>query len=311
MNEDIEKNINNEKVMIDKYEYEDFIQYDELLNMDFAIKIFDGGTNIRVNPKIDISIYSHDKYDIQIDGVEHYIKSITLFNKIKKLIDDNFDTLVLFSKIETKQFISKNILLGCSRNITIKYGQLMININGAVNGNIGNFCNDFIDEIKKLIIDEGNKTQEDYMMELFEKSEPKELTQRDEEFEKYAKLYEEKFNKRAYIPEPSGTKEFAIECIKKCLKENRDILDDLYYPNLKKDMENGVLYSETKNDSVNDNKELNNTDDRKTIDFLCDNCGNSTSMVFRREFTKGNKVYARCSNCGNEVSTDNPFNKDL
>lgn len=57
----------------------------------------------------------------------------------------------------------------------------------------------------------------------------------DEEFDKYSKLYEERFNKRAYIPEPSGTKEFAIECIKKCLCENKDILDELYYPNIKKD----------------------------------------------------------------------------
>ena len=83
------------------------------------------------------------------------------------------------------------------------------------------------------------------MMKLFEKNETQTPTPLDEEFDKYCKLYEERFGKRAYILEPSSTKEFAIECIKKCLTENKDILDDLYYPNFKKDMEKGVLYSET------------------------------------------------------------------
>ncbi len=246
-------NIDNENITMDKYEYEDIKQYVDLLNEDFAIKIYDGGTSTRLNIYTEISIYSYDKYNIKIDGKDYHIKSITLFNKIKKLINDNFETLILYSKIETKEFISKDILIGCSRNITIKYGQLLININGAINGNIGNFCKEFIDEIKKLIINEGEKTQEDYMMKLFEKNERQTPTPLDEEFDKYCKLYEERFGKSAYILEPSSTKEFAIECIKKCLTENKDILDDLYYPNFKKDMEKGVLYSETIKD-LNTNK---------------------------------------------------------
>ena len=256
-------NTDNEKVMIDKYEYEyeDFKEYDDLLSLDFAIKIYDGGTNASLNTGTEISIYSYDKYNIQIEGKEHHIKSITLFNKIKKLISDNFDTLVLFSKMETKEFISKNMLIGCSRNVTIKYGQLLISINGAINGNVGNFCKEFIEEIKKLIINEGEKTQEDYMMEVFEKYEPQTPTPLDEEFDKYCKLYEEKFGNQVTIPEPSGTKEFVIECIKKCLQENRDILGDLCYPNFKKDMENGVLYSETKVDLNNDKFDAKTTDE--------------------------------------------------
>lgn len=259
-------NLNNEKVTIDKYEYEDIKQYVDLLKEDFYIKIYDGGTSTRLNIDTEISIYSYDKYNILIDGKKYHIKSITLFNKIKKLINDNFDTLVLFSKIETKEFISKNMLFGCNRNIIIRYGQLLININGAINGNVGNFCKDFIDEIKKIIINEGEKTQEDYMMEIFEKNEPQLPTPLDEEFDKYSKIYEEKFGKRAFIPEPSGTKEFVIECIKKCLEENRDILGDLFYTNLKKDMENGILYSETINDLNNDKLDTKTEDENlKTI----------------------------------------------
>ena len=56
------------------------------------------------------------------------------------------------------------------------------------------------------------------------------------EYDRYAKMYEERFGKKAYIAEPSGTKEQAIKAIKKCLERNEDILDDIYYPNKSKFM---------------------------------------------------------------------------
>lgn len=68
-----------------------------------------------------------------------------------------------------------------------------------------------------------------------------EATKKDEidlVFDMYAELYEKKFNKKAYIAEPSGTKEQAIKAIKLCLEKNEDLLDSIYYPN--KD----VYYSE-------------------------------------------------------------------
>ena len=77
---------------------------------------------------------------------------------------------------------------------------------------------------------------------MFEKMPEKTRTPIEKEFDKYAELYKKRFNKNAYIPEPSGTIEFAIECIKKCLDEDKDMLDELYYPNFEKDMEDGVLY---------------------------------------------------------------------
>lgn len=57
------------------------------------------------------------------------------------------------------------------------------------------------------------------------------LTQEDKEFEKYLKVFKEKFGRNAYIAEPSETKEQTIEAIKVCLKKNKDILDELLYPN--------------------------------------------------------------------------------
>lgn len=86
------------------------------------------------------------------------------------------------------------------------------------------------------------KEREKKILEMFEKMPEKPRTPIEKEFDEYAKLYEQRFNKRAYIPEPSGTIEFAIECIKKCLSENKDMLDELYYPNFEKDMEDDVLY---------------------------------------------------------------------
>lgn len=86
-----------------------------------------------------------------------------------------------------------------------------------------------------------NKVKE-FMNKVIDEYESTSLSEKDKEFDKYAKLYEERFNKRAYIPEPSGTKDFAIECIKKCLSENKDMLDELYYHNFEKDIKNSTLY---------------------------------------------------------------------
>ncbi|HIT10006.1 MAG TPA: hypothetical protein IAC24_00115, partial [Candidatus Onthousia faecigallinarum] len=52
-----------------------------------------------------------------------------------------------------------------------------------------------------------------YMEELINNPVP-ELSEEDKEFEKYCKLYEERFGKKAYVAEPSGTKEKTIEAIK-------------------------------------------------------------------------------------------------
>ena len=68
------------------------------------------------------------------------------------------------------------------------------------------------------------------------------LTEEEQEFEKYCNIYEERFGKRAYIAEPSGTMQQTINEIKKCLEEDKDMLDDLLYPNFEDDMKNRILY---------------------------------------------------------------------
>lgn len=66
---------------------------------------------------------------------------------------------------------------------------------------------------------------EENIIKYMNNIEKTELSKEDKEFEKYLKLFKERFGRNAYIAEPSGTKKQTIEAIKKCLKENKDILD--------------------------------------------------------------------------------------
>ena len=51
------------------------------------------------------------------------------------------------------------------------------------------------------------------------------------EFMEYSKKFEERFGRKPYIAEPSGTMEQTIKAIKTCLEKEKDILDELLYPN--------------------------------------------------------------------------------
>ena len=81
-----------------------------------------------------------------------------------------------------------------------------------------------------------------YMDKFTDDYEPESLTEEDKEFQNYCKLYEEKFGKQAYIAELGGSKAKTIEAIKICLEKNTDMLDELLYSKLKKDMKHKILY---------------------------------------------------------------------
>lgn len=72
---------------------------------------------------------------------------------------------------------------------------------------------------------------EENIINYMNNTEKAELSKEDKEFEKYLKLFKERFGRNAYIAEPSGTKQQTIEAIKICLEKNEDILDQLLYPN--------------------------------------------------------------------------------
>ena len=248
--------INEEKITITKKEYE-ILKYDQedLLSIekflkpmnDFALKIFKGGVIPITNPnyynnRISIEINNFDDYKIQIDK-QNYILTKEKYETIKNLIISKLNILIDVAKKEDfNYFLNNGYEGGTSSTIVIKYNSLIIRLNGQVTGEIGDFCKTFIEKIKDIITTNAEKDRNDKILEMFKKMPDKPRTPIEEEFDKYAKLYEERFNKKAYIPEPSGTIEFAIECIKKCLDEGKDMLDDLYYPNFDKDKENGNLY---------------------------------------------------------------------
>lgn len=168
-------NTDNEKVTISRYEYENLTEQEkenqELMFSDFAIKIYRGAVIPSGHPnynddRIKIEIFSVDftnlnKYSIQIDGKDYNIKSPILFNKIKRFVSDNLDALISWSKRQTNENLNNNAFEGgIASSIQIKYGQLIVNVNGQTM-DLEEMCNRFIDELKNLIINEGEKNEED------------------------------------------------------------------------------------------------------------------------------------------------------
>ena len=211
---------------------------------DFMIKLYKGAVIPKEAPnynknRVEIEIYS-SKLDeikeskIQIGGKDYTIKSQNLLNKIKDFVSKNLDILINWS-IQDNNFNLSNCLYECGMGSTfrIKFGQLAINVNGQVM-DIGESCDKFINEIVSLIINEGDKTDEDYTTNAIINVEETTLSDEEKEFEKYCKLYEETFGKKVYIAEPSVTRKQTIEAIKICLKENKDMLDELLYLNTDK-----------------------------------------------------------------------------
>ena len=211
---------------------------------DFMIKLYKGAVIPKEAPnynknRVEIEIYS-SKLDeikeskIQIGGKDYTIKSQNLLNKIKDFVSKNLDILINWSIHQNNFNLSNNLYEGgMERTIRIKYGQLTINVNGQVM-DIGESCDKFINEIVSLIINEGDKTDEDYTTNAIINVEETTLSDEEKEFEKYCKLYEETFGKKVYIAEPSVTRKQTIETIKICLKENKDMLDELLYLNTDK-----------------------------------------------------------------------------
>lgn len=163
----------NEMISISKREYESMKQiYDNFCksyNSDFSLKIRKGLIVPKDNPnyfngRIDIEIYNENTYSIQIEDKTYTIDS-KKFNEIKQIAESNIDKLIYFSKIETKQYLMENAYEGgAPTSITLKYGQLTINVNGQVFGEIGDFCNEFKNEVVNLILNNNFKESEENKM---------------------------------------------------------------------------------------------------------------------------------------------------
>lgn len=199
---------------------------------DFMIKIYRGAVVSKDSNRVEIEIYSSILEEtrnckININGKDYSIKSQNLLNKIKDFITSNLDILIKWSKYQNHYNLDCNAYEGgIARTIKVKYGQLTILVNGQVR-DIGQQCDEFIEKIVTLIVNESEKTDEDYIIDNIKQD----FYEDNNEFEKYCKLYEDEFGKKAYIAEPNGTKEETIKAIKICLEKNEDILDQLLYSN--------------------------------------------------------------------------------
>ncbi len=91
-------------------------------------------------------------------------------------------------------------------------------------------------EVKNM----GNRNIEEFMSKYISNSTERSLSEEEKEFKKHCKLFKERFGRDAYIAEPSGTMKDTIKAIKICIEKNEDILDELLYPNLKEDLNNGL-----------------------------------------------------------------------
>lgn len=166
---------NNDSTIISEIETEvlekENNSYHELMVSDFAIKIYRGAVLPPNHPnynnnRIKMEIYSVDftklnKCSIQFDGKDYNIKSQNLFNKVKQYISDNLDILISWSISQTNDSLNNNTYKGAKSLIQIKYGQLIININGHT-VDMQEKCNEFIDELKRMIIADGEKIDEDF-----------------------------------------------------------------------------------------------------------------------------------------------------
>lgn len=184
--------------------------------------------NIKLTSKKGLNL---DNYNIVIDNKNYNINSQNLFNKIKEFVSDNIDALVYNAKVNDTITDESNLI-----KINVKKGQLELNIETtSLDGN--SLFNEYVNEIVSLIKENGEKKDSDYFMEMIDKTN-KEPLEEDEELLKYFKIFEERFGRKAYIAEPGGTREKTIEAIKICLKEDKDILDELLFP----DKKDGVIY---------------------------------------------------------------------
>lgn len=158
--------IDDDKITITKKEYdhlkgcqEDLYQIEEFIapSNDFTIKLQCGSVLPITHPnyynnRIDIEILDIEKYSIKIEKEEYRI-NFEVLRKIKEFINKNLNILINYSLSQNKRFMLNNSLEGGgARTITIKYGKLIILIDGQVTGEIGEFCKIFINEIKDIII---------------------------------------------------------------------------------------------------------------------------------------------------------------
>lgn len=133
-------------------------EYQRLSAADFGIKVHRGAVSLANQPDNDqiiLEIFSVNFDEIDTSSAKiagkDYLIDQDLFNKIKRFVSDNLDTLINWSKEQTNSVLENNVYIGNTSEITVKYGQLIINVNGQVT-DVEESCDSFINELRNLII---------------------------------------------------------------------------------------------------------------------------------------------------------------
>lgn len=128
---------------------------EELMNYknDFFLQIYNGDILfLERGYKTIVAIKNEDDYYINFEGTKYEINQEILSN-IKKRIEDNLDVLIKYSKMQTFDYLTENAPDGgMALSIHIKFGGLVINLNGNVVGEIGNACEGFIEMIREIVL---------------------------------------------------------------------------------------------------------------------------------------------------------------
>lgn len=150
-------------------EEEEELNFYEAQDSDFKIIIV---SSLKLTETVvDIKILSKDNYFIKIDG-ETYKLNDNMLKEIKNLVAKNLETLIRFSLSQDREYLANNYLLGSSVStyIQIKYGNLIIKLEGQVKGEIEEYCNNFKDKVVDIITRKNSKITYEEYKKIFEKN---------------------------------------------------------------------------------------------------------------------------------------------
>lgn len=166
---------NNDFVKVNK-DYLDLLQEEaeelnfyEAQDSDFKIIIV---SSLRLTETdVDIKILSKDNYHIKIYE-KTYELSDNMLKEIKDFVTKNLENLIRYSLSQDKEYLKNNYLLGgtASTYIQIKYGNLIIKLEGQVVGEIKEYCNNFKEKVVDIITRKNPKITYEEYKKIFEKN---------------------------------------------------------------------------------------------------------------------------------------------
>lgn len=119
-------------------------------NNDFVL-ILNEGPVVPIEKKTTYLEILDNNIKCVLDGNNYDINDNSLL-RIKEYINNNINELVHFSMLETSEYLKDNIIFGVGDSLYIKVGLLNLSINASVHGDIKVFYDNFVSNIKSIIM---------------------------------------------------------------------------------------------------------------------------------------------------------------